>query len=386
MKNFKKNILFFYSFIYFLTCAVPDGRAEEVIRARAIFIGDIMAHKEQIESAKKPTSEWDFTPQFRRVKPLFMSNNENKNLIVGNLETVFAGSGAGFAGYPSFNTPDSLADALVELGVDVVTLANNHILDRGLSGALRTTEVLDNAGIFWTGLRKRGEENDAFLQVEQSGLKWAFVNFSYGSNRAPVSGDISLNIISESSVIDALSQAKTSDPDIIVACFHWGNEYQYAPTKRQKDTASLALANGAALVIGTHPHVLQPVEILNDGLSTSVVAWSLGNFVSHQRTEPRERSVILAVDVEKTNKSARITRVSVAPTRVSVTKVNGKRKIEVVYAGESPRFNHAGLPKTEVAAARKAGKAVLDFLAAQETFDDEGFYTLWEEDRDTAKR
>jgi poly-gamma-glutamate synthesis protein (capsule biosynthesis protein) len=360
--------------------------AEETVRARAVFVGDIMAHIEQVNSAKKSSGEWDFAPQFRRVKPLFMSGGENKNLVVGNLETVFAGPDAGFAGYPSFNTPDSLADALIDLGVDVVTLANNHILDRGLSGALRTTKVLDSAGIFWTGLRK-SEDEDAFLQVEQAGIKWAFVNFSYGSNRAPASGDISLNIISELGVADAISRAKAANPDFIVACFHWGNEYQRAPAKRQKDTASLALDSGATLVVGTHPHVLQPVEILNasDG-EARVVAWSLGNFVSYQRTDPRERSVILAVDVEKTSASARVTRVSVAPTRVSDTKVSGKRKIEVVYAGESPRFNHAGLPKAEIAAARKAGKAVLNFLGARETFDDEGFYTLWEENREAAAR
>ncbi|GHS94246.1 capsule biosynthesis protein [Synergistales bacterium] len=378
IKSLRKNILFFYFFIFFASLA-SFASADETIRARAIFVGDIMAHAEQVESAKKSADVWDFAPQFRRVKPLFMSKSENENLIVGNLETVFAGPRVGFAGYPSFNTPDSLADALVDLGVDVVTLANNHILDRGLSGALRTTEVLDNTGIFWTGLRK-SIETDAFLKVEHSGITWAFVNFTYGSNRAPTSGDISLNIISESAVIDAISQARASNPDFIVACFHWGNEYQYAPTKRQKDIASLAFANGAALVIGTHPHVLQPIEILNaDGNAPRVVAWSLGNFVSHQRTEPRERSVILAVDVEKTSSLSRITRVSIAPTRVSATKTGGKRKIEVVYAGESPRFNHAGLPKTEVAAARKAGKTVLDFLGARETFDNEGFYTLWEE-------
>jgi poly-gamma-glutamate synthesis protein (capsule biosynthesis protein) len=225
--------------------------------------------------------------------------------------------------------------------------------------------------------------------VEHAGLRWAFVNYSYGSNRviassdvAPrgvTSNDVHLNLILDAAVELGLARARESSPDIVVACFHWGNEYQFIPTKRQQEVAALSVKKGVHIVIGTHPHVLQPVEIASSDHGYSLTAYSLGNFISYQRTLPRERSVILAVDVEKPHgESARVSRASVAPTWVSATRPKGRFLIEAVYAGESPRFNHAGLPPKELRKARQAGKAVLEFLGAAEEPDEEGFYTLWD--------
>jgi poly-gamma-glutamate synthesis protein (capsule biosynthesis protein) len=342
-----------------------------------IFTGDIMAHVEQLDAARTGAS-WDFKPQFRRVKPLF-----EDALVAGNLETVLAGEERGFTGYPEFNTPDELADALVDLGVNIVTLANNHILDRGASGAARTIEALEAAGIEWTGLGRGDIGPNEPRVMEHAGVRFAFVNYTYGSNSPLPSSDddVSLNVVSDEAVKEGLAKSRAKSPDIIVACFHWGNEYQFAPTKRQREVAALSVREGADLVIGTHPHVLQPMEIVSSDRGRSLVAYSLGNFVSNQRTLPRERSVILAVDVEKDDGGgARISRVSVAPTRVSITRPSGRRRFEVVYAGSSPRFNHAGLPASELKIARRAGDAVLKFLGATDSPDEDGFYTIWSED------
>ena len=352
------------------------------LRARALFIGDIMAHKQQLDAAatgRNGSREWDFAPQFRRVRPLFGGDA----LIVGNLETTFAGPERGYAGYPSFNTPDSLADALVALGVRVVTLANNHILDRGAGGARRTVEVLDRAGILWTGLGLDDiPKNDALL-VEHGGLRWAFVNYSYGSNRLLSSSDVHLNVISDSAISEGIARARALSPDVIAACFHWGQEYHFVPSAHQRRAAEAALAQGAHLVIGTHPHVLQPMEIRiassGHGTDARLVAWSLGNFVSFQRTLPRERSCVLAVEVEKAaeDEGARLVRVSVAPTRVALVPSGEGRRAEVVYAGTGGSFNHAGLPALELDRTRRAGGRVLDFLGADGEPDENGFYTLW---------
>jgi poly-gamma-glutamate synthesis protein (capsule biosynthesis protein) len=134
---------FLKTFKIFLLCLLfSAGRAFAEAppgRVRALFVGDIMAHKEQLDAARRGGS-WDFAPQFRRVKPLF-----NRAFVVGNLETVFAGGDTlnGFTGYPLFNTPDELATALVALGVDAVTIANNNILDKGATAASRTIYVLN---------------------------------------------------------------------------------------------------------------------------------------------------------------------------------------------------------------------------------------------------
>ena len=368
--------------VLLLSLSLSASASAFPLRARALFIGDIMAHKQQLDAAEARgtggTKTWDFTPQFRRVKPLLKDA-----LIVGNLETTFAGSAKGYAGYPSFNTPDSLTDALTDLGVHLVTLANNHILDRGAEGARRTVEVLDRAGILWTGLGLNGiPRNDALL-VEREGLRWAFVSYSYGSNRVLSSSDVHLNVISESAISEGVARARALRPDLIVACFHWGQEYRFAPSASQRKAAESALAHGAHLVIGTHPHVLQPMEVRlspdGNGADARLIAWSLGNFVSFQRTLPRERSCILAVEAVKPSKgeSARLIRVSVAPTRVALVPSGKGRRAEVTYAGTGGSFNHAGLPASEQDRNRTAGQRVLDFLGAAQEPDSEGFYTLW---------
>jgi poly-gamma-glutamate synthesis protein (capsule biosynthesis protein) len=335
-----------------------------------------MAHAEQLEAARVDGA-WDFKPQFRRVKPLFWDA-----FVVGNFETVMAGQDRKFTGYPMFNTPDELAPALSDLGLGLATLATNHIFDQGPAGAARTAEVLEDNGIGWTGLLLDGAGPDEPKTVEYAGFRFAFVNYAYGSNTPlAASGDAEaarLNVISCDAIRAALSRARAASPDIIVACYHWGNEYQFVPTKRQREIAALSVREGADLVIGTHPHVLQPMEVVSSDRGYGLVAYSLGNFVSYQRTLPRERSVVLAVDVEKDDGGcARVSMVSVAPTRVSNRKLSGRRRVEVVYAGKGGRFNHAGLPVDELNRARRAGEAVLEFLGAETDPDEDGFYTLW---------
>jgi poly-gamma-glutamate synthesis protein (capsule biosynthesis protein) len=358
-----------------LFTSVLPASVDDTIRARVVFVGDIMVHKQQLEAARNGAS-WDFKQQFRMVKPLF-----RRSLTVGNLETLFAGEKKKFSGYPTFNTPDELAAALAYLEIDVAMLANNHILDHGLDAALRTTKVLDDAGIFWTGLSFQ-DDLDAPLIIEHSGLKWAFINYSYGSNitrHLIKSEDQRLNIISGDAIVSALKRALTYEPDITIAFFHWGLEYQHSPSTSQRNTAALCIKNGADLVIGSHPHVLQPIEVVSSDRGYAIVAYSLGNFISFQRTEPRERGVVLAVDVEKKpGERAVVSRVSIAPTWVSARKEGGRRKIEVVYAGNNGQFGHTTLPIDELKRAQAAGRAVSDFLGAVSSVDSEGFYTLWD--------
>ena len=374
-----KRFTVFLSLIL-LVCSLSASPGAAADRARLVFIGDIMAHDKQLEAASGDKG-YDFGPQFRRVLPLFYDA-----LVVGNLETVFAGAESGFTGYPEFNTPDQLAEALVRAGVHVVTLANNHILDRREWGAARTLDVLDDAGLLWTGIVRDADDLNRPLVVDYEGFKIAILRYTYGSNWPPTknaaSADVLLNIISPEAVTAGLAEAKTLSPDLTVACFHWGNEYVFEPTKRDRAIAALCFENGADLVIGTHPHVLQPVEVRSadePSESPRLVVWSLGNFVSNQRTLPRERSVVLAVDVERAKDGeAIIRRVSVAPTWVSARWEGARRRFEVVYAGAGGPFNHAGLPAGELKKARAAGELVLKFLGAWEEADAAGFYTLWD--------
>jgi poly-gamma-glutamate synthesis protein (capsule biosynthesis protein) len=325
---------------------------------RVIFLGDIMTHGQQLKYAKTADG-YDFSKQFARVKA-----HLRKAMVVGNLETTFAGPDKKYAGYPAFNTPDELARVLADLGVHVVTLANNHIFDKGVAGAARTEEILSQAGILWTGLSDNDISSGQPLLVEYGGLKWALVNFAYGSNLPPQGANekgIALNVISDEAVEASLKEAAALGPDVTVALFHWGNEYQTSPAPSQVKTAKLAAEHGADLVIGTHPHVIQPVTFIGTERGRSLVAYSLGNFISNQRQPPRERTAMLAVEYERLREGgARLLRASVAPLYVS----SSCRKaagcvIQLLYGGPEAAAPEAAAPGASGAAqADKDGEPV----------------------------
>ena len=197
-----------------------SGCACAETRARFLFIGDIMVHDQQLDAAKTKDG-YDFSPSFRRIKPLL-----HDTFLVGNLETVFAGTGKKlrYAGFPFFNTPDIFIDNLSnDLEIDLLTLANNHIYDRGNSGAKRTSQVLTSADIPWIGLGVGDiPSNDAII-LENNGIRAAFINHTYGSNEWPKSRDVHLNVITSPDIHMSMTRAKSLSPDVIIALFHWGN-------------------------------------------------------------------------------------------------------------------------------------------------------------------
>lgn len=349
-------------------------------RARYLFIGDIMIHDQQLASAQRKDGTYDFAPSFRRIKPLLKDS-----FLVGNLETVFAGTGKKlrYAGFPLFNTPDTLTVNLSDdLGADLLTLANNHIFDRGANGARRTVSVLKSADIPCIGLGlDEIPSNDAILLIN-NGIRTAFINHSYGSNLWPKSSDVHLNVYGEADIKQSITRAKALSPDVIIALFHWGNEYHYKPNVHQKRAANTAFREGASLIVGTHPHVLQPVEVIVSDDSVRAVAWSLGNFVSFQRTKPRERSVILSAEfVKGEDGETRLTGLSIAPLYVVAP---GSKRTEVTYAGDNETLidmlDYDGLSKTQVKMLREIGLSVNEFLGAQKDYDDNGFNVLWREE------
>ena len=361
--------------VLFSSCAYAETRA------RFIFIGDIMTHQQQLDAARDKSGNYDFSPQFRRIKPLL-----SDAFLVGNLETTFAGTEQNgrkihYAGFPFFNTPDVLTDTLNDLGVDLLTLANNHIFDRGALGARRTVEVLNSADIAWIGLGIDDVPSNDAVVLENDGISAAFVNYTYGSNEWPKSNDVHLNVYNEADIIAGMERAKALSPDVIIACFHWGNEYHYNPNVHQKKAADIAFANGASLLVGTHPHVVQPVEVRVVSDEVKAVAWSLGNFVSFQRTLPRERSYILSAEFVKDDEgNTRLVKLGAAPTYVVAP---GQKRTEVTYSGSDEvaiaSLDFTGLSRNQIVNLRATGRNVLEFLGAQKTVDGYGFNVLWDE-------
>ena len=352
-------------------------------RARFLFIGDIMVHDQQLNAAKTGDT-YDFSPSFSRIKPLFKDA-----FLVGNLETVLAGtiSPSGkklkYAGFPFFNTPDVFTENLSnDLGVDLLTLANNHIFDRGTAGARRTVRVLKSADIPCIGLGLDEIPSNDAIVLTNNGIRAAFINHSYGSNERPKSRDVHLNVIASRDIHESMTRAKALSPDVIIALFHWGNEYHFSPNVHQKRAAEWAFSDGASLIVGTHPHVLQPVEVRVSSNDVKAAAWSLGNFVSFQRTLPRERSIILAVEFVKDDEGrTRLAKVSAVPTYVIAP---GRNRTIVTYAGSEKsvidELDFEGLSKKQVNSLRAIGRNVLEFLGAQKVSDDYGYSVLWREE------
>ncbi len=356
-------------------------------RARLIFVGDIMAHDSQLEIAKKhgtATEPYNFRPQFAHVKHLLQGD-----LVAGNLETVLSGKEP-YVGYPNFNSPDSLAAALQDANFDLLFLANNHILDRGIAAGHRTRDYLESQGFTTTGIGV----NKAMLPiVHVNGLKIGFVNRTYGSN-VPVKksqqGQVHVPLLSEGSVAEDVKELRAAGAHYIIASYHWGPEYVSAPSKAQIVAANTALEAGVDAIIGHHPHILQPMEVVHSAEKDQFIAWSLGNFVSGQRPEPRERTVILALDlVTDAEGKLGLERVSVAPVWADMVKGQRLRLIPTRF-GQLHRLRMAyprgvdpaifkEIQNTPALAQKlnSVDKAVVDFLQLPPP-DATGFHTVWE--------
>ena len=255
-------------------------------------IGDIMCHNTQYIDAYD-NGIYNFSYVFDDIREELLQ----ADFTVGNLETTFAGASRGYSSYPQFNTPESLAIAIKEAGIDLVSTANNHSLDTGYSGIESTIDFLDQNGILHTGTYKSPESQSQTVIAEIKGLKVAFLSFTYGTNgiSVPQGREYCINLIDDNFIIDRLNSAKEQNPDIICVFMHWGEEYELTPNEEQIHLANLLFDNGANIILGSHPHVLQKMEKNDKGF----VIYSLGNFVSGQVKENTRDSIILNLAVTK---------------------------------------------------------------------------------------
>lgn len=321
----KKFLLFILLFLIFVLCllvliksdffnstnVIQDSSVEsetveekvEPINFTMTAIGDTLCHNTQYWDAyNSSTKQYDFSYVYDDIKDYTSS----ADITIGSLETTFAGEDRGYSNYPVFNSPDSLATGLKDIGVDVISLAGNHALDYGYSGICRTIDVLDNVGISHLGTYKSAEDQDKILIKDVKGVKIAFINYTYGTNGIPVPSDkpYCLNLIDKDLISKQIKQAKEQNVDMIVACMHWGTEYKTSANDEQKELADFLFKSGVDIILGNHPHVLEPMEkktiTLDDGSTKDVfVVYALGNFTADQRAEITRVSAILNLDITK---------------------------------------------------------------------------------------
>ena len=296
-----------------------------------LFIGDVMQHGPQITSAyNSSTKTYDYDDSYAYLKDLMSSTD----LTIANLEYTLAGPP--YTGYPMFSAPDASAVALKNAGVDILVTANNHTCDRRKKGVIRTLDVLDSLGISHTGSFRNQPEKEflyPFL-IEQNGFRLALLNYTYGTNGMPIEDPVVVNLIDSTQIIQDVRKAKTMNVDKIIAFLHWGLEYTHKPSKDQEQIAVLLEQEGVDIVIGSHPHVLQPMLLQRSDSTEQFTVFSLGNFVSNQRTAPRDGGAMVRLDLVKENNSARISNAGYFLTWVWLPKVSGKVKYKIMPASQ----------------------------------------------------
>ena len=295
-----KHILLLLSILLCLTLLSQNNKNE----VSFLFMGDIMQHDRQIIGAYDSTTQrYDYDHYYQYVTPII----KNVDVAIANLEVTLAGRP--YKGYPQFSAPEELAIASKKSGIDYLMTANNHSNDRSKKGLERTIDVLDSLDIPHFGTYKTQKARDTTypLLIEKNGIRVALLNYTYGTNGLPSKSPNVVNMIESELILKDIQKAKAMHVDKIIACMHWGKEYLTHPDDYQKKWAKFLMQNGVDIIIGGHPHYIQPAEYYPAGTYDTVkkerlVIYSLGNFVSGQRATRKDGGSMLQFTLKKNAK------------------------------------------------------------------------------------
>lgn len=290
---------------------------DSLVSLKLAFVGDIMGHTNQIRSAagdpqyfkSKDQSVFDYELCFRYISPILAQ----ADIAVGNLELTLSNKGR-YTGYPMFRSPDALAVALKQASFDVLSTSNNHSNDGGKYGLLHTLEVLDSLGIAHTGTFRDTSERDSLypllIEKEVDGVTFrlAFLNYTYATNGVFAKSPTFVNWIDTALMSQDIEKAKALQPDIIIALMHWGHEYHLDEYHTQQAIAQFLGKKGVDVIIGGHPHVIQPIKMdtvwtVDSSQQREVlVAYSLGNFISNQYRPNTDLGLLFELELIKHRK------------------------------------------------------------------------------------
>ncbi len=316
----------------FRTVTTTEKQLNEMATIGAI--GDILIHDWVYEDAKTD-STYDFKPMLANVKGLM----QKPDLLTANQETILGGVAMGLSSYPTFNSPQQVGDAFIDAGVDFVSTANNHSLDKGEKGILAEIDYFNRVGLPYVGAFKDKQDQQAIRVKNINGIKLAFLSYTYGTNGIPIptGKDYLVNIINKEKMKLEILRAK-KEADVVIMSIHWGNEYQRIPSPQQKELAQFLVNEGVDIIFGSHPHVLQPMEWLTDKNGRkSIVFYSLGNFLSGQMYDYKDIGGLATIDIKKSvgKSGVNITleNPTFTPTYVSNQKLQNYRVIPLKDAG-----------------------------------------------------
>ena len=278
------------------------------------FAGDMMQHKAQLDAALQPDGTYNYSGCFTQVTPEI----EAADIAICNFETTLGG--APYTGYPQFCSPDAYAEAVRDAGFDIFLTANNHCMDTRTRGLIRTLDVLDSLGIKHLGTYRNQAERDSLYPyiLKRGNMRIALLNYTYDTNGIPVAKPCIVNYIDTIQIKADIRRARQLKADCIIACMHWGTEYMTEPDKDQKKLEDWLYAHGVDHIIGSHPHVVQPVRTLPDYRNRPIrhlTVWSLGNYISNMSAPNTDHGLAVTLHLKKNVLDTRMVRYDLHPNR-----------------------------------------------------------------------
>lgn len=262
--------------------------------ADIVFAGDAMMHQGQIDAARRADGTYDFSQYFEEIDGYVST----ADYAVVNLETPV--SRPPYSGYPCFNAPESYIDALAAAGFDLFLTANNHTLDRRDAGLTNTIDALDRRHLDHIGTYAGDSARSASIPFVKNinGIRVGFLNYTYGTNGIAPGKTVKVDYIDRELIRRDVEATRNAGAEIIIACIHWGNEYQLLPHSSQTSLAAFLHELGVEAIIGSHPHVVQPMELTDhaDG-SPRLLVYSLGNFISNMKTRDTRGGAMVKLKV-----------------------------------------------------------------------------------------
>lgn len=270
--------------------ATPTAPIIKCDTVRLMFGGDLMQHLPQVTAARSADGSYDYTESFAYVAPMF----RDADIAIINLETTITTT-SHYTGYPCFASPIAVVDQLAEMGIDIALLANNHCCDRGARGIDTTIEELTSRNIRHVGAYRDSTDyaENNILYFDSHDIRFALVNYTFGTNGIPTPKNHHVNLIDTIAIKRDLATINHDSVDLIIACMHWGNEYERKQNREQVRLRDLLRREGVDIIIGSHPHVVQPFE----ADSTTITFYSLGNLVSNQQRRYCDGGIIAEIEV-----------------------------------------------------------------------------------------
>ena len=270
-------------------------KTPKVYSADMVMVGDALIHSSIYVDAKQKDGTYNFLPMLEITKPI----TEKFDLAYYNQETILGGPSFGYSNYPRFNSPTEVGDAFIDSGFNLVSLATNHTMDKGEAGVLKSVEYWKSkTGIATAGQYSSQEERDMVRTYEVNGISYAFFSYTTWTNglETPKGKEYLNNVYSEAKAKADIEKVRDK-VDVVMVAMHWGTEYYMGVSKEQTEIANYLSNLGVDIIIGAHPHVVEPVEYINNG--KTFVIYSLGNYISDQIGIERLTGLMMQVTIRK---------------------------------------------------------------------------------------